>query len=260
MKDGTGETPGTTAPPSHPPLFPSSAPEMRTLVLIPAFNEARAIGRVIGAIPAGLVDEVVVVDNASTDETARTARAAGATVLREDRRGYGYACLRGIAYAKTRAPDVVVFLDGDYSDHPDEMGRLLAPILAGEADFVVGSRMTGEREPGALLPQALVGNRLACGLMRLFWRARFTDLGPFRAIRFADLLALDMRDTTYGWTVEMQIKAVRAGLRCAEVPVSYRRRIGVSKITGTVAGTVKASAKILWMIARHAAVPVDSRG
>lgn len=236
---------------------------VRTLVIIPAFNEARSIGRVIGDIPAGLVDEVVVVNNASTDETERNARAAGATVLREDRRGYGAACLRGIEYARSlpvgKTPDVVVFLDGDYSDHPDEMDHLLAPIRRDEADFVVGSRMIGEREPGAMLPQALVGNRIACGLMRGLWGARFTDLGPFRAIRFVDLLALGMRDPTYGWTVEMQIKAVRTGLRCAEVPVSYRRRIGVSKITGTLAGTAKASAKILWTIARYAAVPVDGR-
>ncbi|MEM1042483.1 MAG: glycosyltransferase family 2 protein [Bacteroidota bacterium] len=228
---------------------------MHTLVIIPAFNEARSIGRVIGDIPDA-VDEVVVVNNASTDETEDNARAAGATVLREERRGYGSACLCGIAYATTRQPDVVVFLDGDYSDHPDEMTRLLGPIRRGAADFVVGSRMTGVREPGAMLPQALVGNRIACTLMRWIWGARFTDLGPFRAIRFADLLALGMQDTTYGWTVEMQIKAVRAGLRCAEVPVSYRRRIGVSKITGTLAGTAKASAKILWTIARYAAVPV----
>ncbi len=233
---------------------------MNVLVIIPAFNEARSVGHVIGDIPAG-VTEVVVVNNASTDETERNARAAGATVLREDRQGYGSACLCGIAYARSlpsdRRPDVVVFLDGDYSDHPDEMTRLLEPIRRGEADFVVGSRMTGAREPGAMLPQALVGNRVACTLMRWLWGARFTDLGPFRAIRFADLLALGMQDTTYGWTVEMQIKAVRAGLRCAEVPVSYRRRIGVSKITGTLAGTAKASAKILWTIARYAVAPVS---
>ncbi len=228
---------------------------MKVLVIIPAFNEARSIARVVGDIPEA-VDEVVVVNNASTDETARNAEAAGATVLREQRQGYGWACLRGIAYAETRQPDVVVFLDGDYSDHPDEMDRLLDPIRRSEADFVVGSRMTGSREAGAMLPQALVGNRIACTLMRWLWGARFTDLGPFRAIRFADLLALGMQDTTYGWTVEMQIKAVRAGLRCAEVPVSYRRRIGVSKITGTLKGTAKASAKILWTIARYAVVPV----
>ena len=225
---------------------------MNVLVIIPAFNEARAIGQVIGDIPAALVDEVVVVNNASTDETEANARAAGATVLREDRRGYGSACLRGIAYARTRNPDVVVFLDGDYSDHPDEMGALLAPILRDEADFVVGSRMRGAREPGAMLPQAVWGNRLACFLMRRIWGVHYTDLGPFRAIRFADLLALGMEDPTFGWTIEMQIKAAVAGLRIAEVPVSYRRRVGVSKITGTIAGTVKASAKILWTIARYA--------
>ena len=228
---------------------------MRILVIIPAFNEARSIGRVIGDIPEGLVEEVVVVNNASTDETEANARAAGATVLREPRRGYGHACLRGIAYAREKNPDVVVFLDGDYSDHPEEMTALVAPILRDEADFVVGSRMLGEREPGAMLPQALFGNRLACFLMRLLWGARFTDLGPFRAIRFSDLLALEMEDQTYGWTIEMQIKAVLAGLRTAEAPVSYRKRVGVSKITGTVSGTVKASAKILWTIAKYGLMP-----
>lgn len=231
---------------------------MHVLVIIPAFNEARSIGHVIGDIPDH-VEEVVVVNNASTDETERNAAAAGATVLREDRQGYGWACLRGIDYARTQRPDVVVFLDGDYSDHPEELDLLLDPIRRDEADFVIGSRMTGEREPGAMLPQALIGNRLACTLMRWFWGARFTDLGPFRAIRFPALLALGMQDTTYGWTVEMQIKAVRAGLRCAEVPVSYRRRIGVSKITGTLAGTVKASAKILWTIGRYAVAPAPER-
>jgi glycosyltransferase involved in cell wall biosynthesis len=228
---------------------------MRILVIIPAFNEARSIGRVVGDIPEGLVEEVVVVNNASTDETEANARAAGATVLREPRRGYGHACLRGIAYAREKNPDVVVFLDGDYSDHPDEMTALVAPILRDEADFVIGSRMLGRREPGAMLPQALFGNRLACFLMRLLWGARFTDLGPFRAIRFSDLLALEMEDQTFGWTIEMQIKAVLAGLRTTEVPVSYRKRVGVSKITGTVSGTVKASAKILWTIAKYGVMP-----
>jgi hypothetical protein len=228
---------------------------VHTLVIIPAFNEARAIGHVIGDIPDDLVDEVVVVNNASTDETERNARAAGATVLTEPRQGYGYACLRGIEYAKTKQPDIVVFLDGDYSDHPDEMPRLVNPIRRGEADFVLGSRIRGEAEPGAMLPQAQIGNQIACTLMRWIWGADYTDLGPFRAIRFHDLLALDMQDTTFGWTIEMQIKAVRAGLRIREVPVSYRKRVGVSKITGTISGTVKASAKILWTIARFALAP-----
>lgn len=226
---------------------------MTTLVIIPAFNEARAIGQVIGDIPDGLVDEVVVVNNASTDGTKKHARAAGATVVDEPRQGYGFACLRGIEYATAKQPDVIVFLDGDYSDHPDEMTRLVEPIAADEADFVVGSRIRGEAEPGALLPQAQVGNRLACTLMRWIWGASYTDLGPFRAIRFRDLRALDMQDQTFGWTIEMQIKAVEVGLRVEEVPVSYRRGIGPSKITGTLSGTVKASAKILWTIGRMAA-------
>jgi len=225
---------------------------VHTLVIIPAFNEARAIAQVIGDVP-DTVDEVVVVNNASTDETEDNARAAGATVLTEPKRGYGNACQRGIEYARARQPEVVVFLDGDYSDHPDEMTRLLAPIETGEADFVVGSRIRGESEPGAMLPQAQIGNRVACSLMRWIWGADYTDLGPFRAIRFRDLLELDMQDPTFGWTIEMQIKAVEADLRIREVPVSYRRRVGVSKITGTITGTVQASAKILWTIGRFAA-------
>jgi hypothetical protein len=223
------------------------------LVIIPAFNEARAIGRVIGDIPDALVEEVVVVNNASTDETEVNARAAGATVVRENQRGYGAACLRGLEVAAEREPDVVVFLDGDYSDHPDEMTRLVRPIARGDADFVVGSRIRGDAEPGAMLPQAQIGNRLACTLMRWIWGVDYTDLGPFRAIRYPALRALDMQDETFGWTIEMQIKAAEAGLSIQEVPVSYRRRVGVSKITGTITGTVKASAKILWTIARLAA-------
>ncbi len=225
---------------------------MKIIVIIPAFNEARAIAQVIGDIPDSLADEVVVVNNASTDATEENARAAGATVLREDRQGYGWACLRGIAYAQAQEPDIIVFLDGDYSDHPDEMGRLVQPIITGEADFVIGSRMRGEREPGAMLPQALFGNRLACGLMRWIWDVEYTDLGPFRAIRADALQALQMEDKTFGWTIEMQIKAAEAGLRIREVPVSYRKRVGVSKITGTISGTVKASAKILWTIFAYA--------
>ncbi len=226
---------------------------MTTLAIIPAFNEARAIGQVVSDIPDRLVDEVVVVNNASTDATETNARAAGATVIGESRQGYGAACLRGIEYARARQPDIIVFLDGDYSDHPEEMPRLVDPIAADEADFVVGSRIRGEAEAGALLPQAQAGNRLACRLMERIWDADYTDLGPFRAIRFSDLRALNMQDKTFGWTIEMQIKAVEAGLRVEEVPVSYRRGIGPSKITGTLSGTVKASAKILWTIGRMAA-------
>lgn len=225
---------------------------MRVIVIIPAFNEARSIGKVIGDLPKDVIEEVVVVNNASTDETEENARAAGATVIREQRQGYGWACLKGIEYAKTKTPDVIVFLDGDYSDHPEEIAHLLKPIQENKADFVLGSRMIGNREPGAMLPQALIGNRIACGLMQLFWGGRYTDLGPFRAIRFKELMALGMEDKTYGWTIEMQIKALKADMRYQEVPVSYRKRVGVSKITGTVSGTIKASFKILWTIAYYA--------
>jgi len=226
--------------------------QAKIIVIIPAFNEAKSISQVIGDIPKGLVHEVVVVNNASTDETEQNAKAAGATVLTETQRGYGFACLCGLAYADSKNPDIVVFLDGDYSDFPNEMDRLVAPILANEVDLVIGSRTTGEREPGAMLPQALLGNWLACSLMWLFWKGEFTDLGPFRAIRYSSLRSLNMRDQTYGWTIEMQIKALKQKLRYTEVPTSYRKRIGVSKITGTVSGTFKAGYKILWTIFRYA--------
>lgn len=231
----------------------------RIRVIIPAFNEARSIGLVVGDIPSRLVDEVVVVNNASTDETVQNAKAAGATVITEPRRGYGYACLAGIDYVRERGTDIVVFLDGDYSDHPEEMAAVVEPIVSGAADMVIGSRMLGSRERGAMLPQALIGNRLACALMRLLWGARYTDLGPFRAIRMDRLIGLDMRDQTFGWTIEMQIKAVQAGLRVEEVPVSYRRRVGVSKITGTISGTARASWKILTTIFKYA-IAGRSRG
>ena len=224
---------------------------MKAVVIIPAFNEGRSIGLVVNDIPRTIVDEVVVVNNASTDETERNAREAGATVLREDRRGYGWACLRGIEYARQHGYELVVFLDGDYSDYPDELQQLVEPILTGRADFVLGSRMIGNREPGAMLPQAVFGNHLASGLMKLFWKSTFTDLGPFRAITMDALNRLDMRDKTFGWTVEMQIKVLQLGLRYEEVPVSYRKRVGVSKITGTVSGTIKASAKILGLLFRY---------
>ena len=225
---------------------------MQIAVILPVLNEADAIGHVIGDIPDDVADEIIVVNNGSTDETARVAAEAGATVLTEERRGYGWACLRGIEYVKSLEPDIVVFLDGDYSDHPEEMIELVAPIVEDEYDFVVGSRILGETEPGALLPQARIGNQVACTLMRWLWGGEFTDLGPFRAIGYETLLELEMQDKTYGWTIEMQIKALRHGLRYTEVPVSYRKRIGTSKVTGTLSGTIQASAKILWTIAKYA--------
>ncbi len=224
-------------------------PGPRVSVIIPVFNEQEGIVSVLRDIPKGLVSEVIVVDNGSTDRTAQLAAQAGARVVRESRRGYGSACLAGIAAADR--PDILVFLDGDYSDHPDEMPLLLDPILRGEADLVIGSRMLGRREPGALLPQARLGNWLATRLTWLLFGVRFTDLGPFRAVRREALERMGMRDTTFGWTVEMQVKAARLRLRTTEAPVSYRRRKGVSKITGTVSGTVRAGYKILYTIFRH---------
>ena len=215
-------------------------------VVIPALNEEDSLPLVLAAIPSEIVDEVIVVDNGSTDKTAEVARQGGARVVREDERGYGAACLAGLAAIERT--DVVVFLDGDFADDPGELGRVVAPILDGEADMVIGSRVLGAREPGALLPHARFGNWLAVSLIRLFWGQRFTDLGPFRAVRSSSLEGLNMRDRSFGWTVEMQIEAARQGLRCREVPVSYRRRVGVSKISGTVRGTVMAGSIILWTV------------
>ena len=230
-----------------------------TAVIIPALDEAAAIGHVLEEIPAGLVDEVIVVDNGSRDQTVEIARARGATVLHEPRRGYGSACLCGIAHARERGYEILVFLDADHSDHPDELGLLLAPIIDGDADMVVGSRLRGSREPGALPSHAAFGNWLSTALIRLFWKTRFTDLGPFRAITSEALASLAMRDRDYGWTVEMQARAARVGLRCVEVPVSYRRRIGRSKVSGTVVGSVRAGVKILWTIGREVLAPPRSR-
>jgi len=218
-------------------------------VVIPALNEEQAIGRVVADIPAW-ADEIVVVDNGSHDGTARAARRAGAHVVRESERGYGAACQTGIR--TLQEPDIIVFLDGDYSDRPDEMALIADPIAEGQADFVVGSRVRGKRGPGALTPQQQFGNWLACRLIRRIWGTRCSDLGPFRAIRADALSALDMKDRAYGWTVEMQLKAAANGLRYMEVPVSYRARIGTSKISGTVRGSVMAGVTILSVIARSA--------
>lgn len=223
----------------------------RIAVIIPVLNEEDSIGRVIGDIPAELNATVIVADNGSVDGSMEAAQRAGAIVVREDERGYGAACLRGMLEAACHEPDIIVFLDGDYSDFPGEMPLLIEPILQDDADMVIGSRVRGRHEQGALLPQARFGNWLSTRLIKLFWRIEFTDLGPFRSIRWPALQALGMADRNYGWTVEMQIKAAKHGLQCREVPVSYRKRIGVSKVTGTIQGTVKAGVKILWTIALH---------
>ena len=223
-------------------------------VVIPALNEEASLPLVLRDIPRALVGDVVVVDNGSADRTAEVARAGGARVVAEPERGYGSACLRGLAELARRPggpPEIVVFLDADYSDHPDELPALVGPIIDGDCDLVLGSRLAGRREAGAMPPQSVWGNRLACGLMRLFFGARWTDLGPFRAIRWDALERLGMVDRNFGWTVEMQIKAARAELRAREVPVSYRKRIGASKISGTVRGTILAGSKILYLIFKY---------
>lgn len=217
----------------------------RVVVIIPAFNEEPAIGKVIAAIPEW-VDRVVVADNGSTDRTAEVARSAGADVVNAPRRGYGSACLAGIA--ALGETEVVVFLDGDFSDAPEEMGALVDPVIRGEAEMVIGSRVLGRHERGSLTVQQRFGNWLACLLIRLFWRVRYTDLGPFRAVRASTLRAMGMRDRDYGWTVEMQVKAARDRLETRETPVSYRKRIGVSKISGTMKGVLGAATKILGTI------------
>ncbi|MBI3667870.1 MAG: glycosyltransferase [Acidobacteria bacterium] len=223
----------------------------RVELIIPALDEEGSIGRALAEIPEGLYDRVLVVDNGSTDGTAGVARAAGATVLREPRRGYGAACLRGIA-ALDPATAIVVFMDADASDVPAEAASLLEPILDGRADLVIGSRALGRSEAGSLTPQQRFGNRLATALIGLLYGHRYTDLGPFRAIRAASLRTLGMRDPGYGWTIEMQIKALKKGLRVAEVPVSYRRRIGRSKISGNLRASIAAGVKILWTVVRLA--------
>ncbi len=217
-------------------------------VVIPALNEEDSIRLVLDDIPAGRVRRVYVVDNGSDDSTATVARTHGAIVVPEPRRGYGSACLAGLAQVAKDPPDVVVFLDADYSDHPEEIARLLEPISIDAVDMVIGSRPIGQREPGALLPQALFGNKLACILIEGLYAYRFTDLGPFRAITWDALERIGMEDTNFGWTVEMQIKAAYKRLSCVEVPVSYRQRVGVSKITGTLSGTFRAGYKILFTI------------
>ena len=241
-------------PPDEQTIFDVST-QLRVAVVIPVLNEEASIAHVVNAIPKSLVTEIIVVNNGSTDRSAEVAAEAGATVLSEPGKGYGLACRRGIRHSLESGNNVIVFLDGDFSDHPEELPDLLREIGQGN-DLVIGSRMLGKRGRGALLPQAIIGNWIATSLINLFWGYRFTDLGPFRAVKADALNRMKMSEETYGWTVEMQIKAAKLGLRYNEVPVRYRKRIGASKVTGTVGGTVKASVRILYVIFRHLFVDV----
>ncbi len=218
---------------------------MKIAVIIPAYNEEQSIGKVINDIPEDLVEEVIVVNNNSTDSTAGVAAAAGATVLVEEYQGYGAACLKGIDYLKDKVFDIIVFLDGDYSDYPHEISNIIKPIIEDKFDMVIGSRVLGNSEKGALPIQSKLGSIIAGVLINLFWGFKYTDLGPFRAIKKDKLIELNMADIWYGWTVEMQIKAVKKSYKIKEVPVSYRKRIGKSKVTGTIKGTIMASIIII---------------
>ncbi len=226
---------------------------MKITVIIPAYNEQDSIEKVINEIPK-IVNEIIVVNNNSTDKTAEVATKMGATVLFEANAGYGNACLKGMDYVSKSniKPDIIVFLDGDYSDYPEELTKVIAPIIERNIDFVIGARKKELRQAGAMTPQQIFGNWLATFLMRVFFGAKFTDLGPFRAIKYDKLLQLKMIDTTYGWTVEMQLKALKQKLTYEEVPLRYKNRIGVSKISGTVKGTVMAGIKIIGWIIKYA--------
>jgi glycosyltransferase involved in cell wall biosynthesis len=220
-------------------------------VIIPAFNEEASIGLVVNDIPKEIVKHVIVVNNGSTDNTVEVAKKAGAIVVDEPRKGYGWACLKGISKSKELNTTIVVFMDGDYSDYPEEIKDILEPILNNQKELVIGSRVLGKREKGSLTPQQIFGNWLATKLMRIFYRAKFTDLGPFRAITSSALEKLKMDDKTYGWTIEMQIKAAKHKMQFCEVPVNYKKRIGISKVSGTVKGTIYAGIKIIFAIFKY---------
>ncbi|MCH2044263.1 MAG: glycosyltransferase family 2 protein [Saprospiraceae bacterium] len=223
------------------------------VVIIPAFDEENSVGKVVKEIPKNWVKEIIVVNNNSNDQTAKNARDAGAIVLDEPRQGYGFACLKGIEHLKNleTEPDIVVFLDADYSDYPEELPLVVAPILEDDYDMVIGSRALGKKERGSMTPQQVFGNWLATTLIRWFYKVRFTDLGPFRAIKYQKLLNLGMCDQTYGWTVEMQVKAAKQQLQSTEVAVNYKRRIGKSKVSGTIKGTILAGYKIITTIFKY---------
>ncbi|WP_299361636.1 glycosyltransferase family 2 protein [Winogradskyella sp.] len=226
----------------------------KIVVIIPAFNEEGSISHVIKDIP-NTVDEIIVVSNNSTDDTEKNAQKAGATVLVEHQKGYGYACLKGMEYVASfdhnERPDIIVFLDGDYSDYPEELTKIVQPIIEDDIDLVIGARIKELRESGSMTGPQIFGNWLATRLMKLFFGSTFTDLGPFRAIKYNKLLGLKMEDKTYGWTVEMQLKALKQNLSYKEVPVKYRNRIGVSKVSGTVKGAIFAGVKILTWIFKY---------
>lgn len=226
-------------------------PDIR--VIIPAYNEENAVGLVIDEIPKGLVSEVIVVDNASTDNTAEKARERGATVLSQTEMGYGNACLKGMEHISNSLtqPDIVVFLDGDHSDYPGKMTELIKPIADNQVDMVIGSRALGKKQRGSMTIPQVFGNWLSTSLLKLIYRVQYTDLGPFRAIRYTSLIQLDMQDRTFGWTVEMQLKVAKLSLRFVEIPVDYRVRVGTSKISGTVKGALMAGYKILYTIFKY---------
>jgi len=219
-------------------------------VIIPAYNEEDSIGHVVRDIPGDLVRDIIVCNNASTDQTAQAAKEAGATVILAPNMGYGSACLEGITYINNESikPDIVVFVDGDYSDHPEQMPMLIQPIVDNDMDMVIGSRALGKLESGSMMPQQIFGNWLATTLIKFFYKYTFTDLGPFRAIKYSKLMDIEMQDPDFGWTVEMQVKAAKYKLKCTEVAVNYRKRIGVSKVSGTIKGTILAGHKIIWTI------------
>jgi glycosyltransferase involved in cell wall biosynthesis len=227
---------------------------MKTAIVIPAFNEEKSTPLVIGDIPKTLSHDLVVVNNGSFDKTEKICNDIGVKVINESRKGYGRACLKGIDYFKSKSPDIIVFLDADYSDFPQEIHSLINSIINDQYDFVLGSRISGKRESGAILPQALIGNKFAVLLIKWFFGFQYTDCGPLRALRFQKLLEINMQDTTFAWNVEMQSKAIIHNLRINEVPVSYRKRIGVSKITGTFSGTVRAGIKIIFTILKLALI------
>lgn len=221
-------------------------------VIIPAYNEAESIGLVINDIPK-IVTEIIVVDNNSTDGTAEIAKNAGATVLFQPEMGYGNACLKGLEYVSNQDihPDIIVFMDGDYSDYPKELLKVVKPIIEDDIDFVIGARVPALQERGSMTPQQHFGNWLATFLMRILFGAKFTDLGPFRAIKYDKLLDLQMEDKTYGWTIEMQLKALKQNFTYIEVPLKYKKRIGISKVSGTIKGSIFAGAKILSWIFKY---------